>query len=77
MTARQKRGTAAERKAVADFAREARAQFPHLKGNFSRRAWNHAISGAIFNRLSKLITARRMSALTPELSGLDREYDRG
>jgi hypothetical protein len=61
--ARKKLGSAADRAALAAFARQQRARFPTLIGGWSRSAWNHQISVAISNNLARMTRARRLTAV--------------
>lgn len=72
MTARQKIGDKAERKAMADYARAVRASYP------TRRQLNHTLAQNVTNRLARLIAARKdcgECAPVPELSALPQEYE--
>jgi hypothetical protein len=58
--ARKKRGSAADRAALAAFARQQRARFPTLAGGWSYAAWNAQVQQAIHNNLARMIRARRL-----------------
>jgi hypothetical protein len=58
--ARKKQGSAADRAALAQFARAQRARFGTLLGGWSYSAWNHQISVAIQNNLARMTRARRL-----------------
>jgi acyl-coenzyme A thioesterase PaaI-like protein len=62
-SARKKPGSAADRAALAQFARDQRARFGTLLGGWSYSAWNHQISVAIQNNLSRMTRARRLTAV--------------
>jgi SRSO17 transposase len=58
--ARKKQGSAADRAALAAFARQQRSQFAMLQGNWSRHALNARVQQAIHNMLSRMTRARRL-----------------
>jgi hypothetical protein len=60
--ARKKQGSAADRAALAQFAREQRSRFVNgeLQGGWSRSAWNAQIAAAIWNNLARMTRARRL-----------------
>jgi hypothetical protein len=58
--ARRKHGSAADRAALAKFARDQRKRFPTLMGGWSYSAWNAQIAAAIHNNLARMIRARRL-----------------
>jgi hypothetical protein len=58
--ARRKHGSAADRDALAKFAREQRARFPTLMGSWSYAAWNAQVQQAIWNNLTRMTRARRL-----------------
>jgi hypothetical protein len=58
--ARRKHGSAADRDALALFAKQQRARFGTLLGGWSYSAWNHQISVAIQNNLARMTRARRL-----------------
>jgi hypothetical protein len=60
--ARKKLGSAADRTALAAFARQQRARFPTLAGGWSYHEWNLQVSFAIANNLSRMIRARKLKA---------------
>jgi hypothetical protein len=66
--ARKKLGSAADRAALAVFARHQRARFAAglVAGNWTRREWNAQLFTAIGNNLSRMIRARRLSAVKGE-----------
>jgi hypothetical protein len=61
--ARKKQGSAADRAALAQFARAQRARYGTLLGGWSYSAWNHQISVAIQNNLARMTRARRLTAV--------------
>jgi hypothetical protein len=61
--ARKKQGSAADRAALAAFARQQRNRFPTLMGGWSRSAWNAQIAAAIWNNLARMTRARRLTAV--------------
>jgi hypothetical protein len=58
--ARKKLGSAADRAALAAFARQQRARYGTLLGGWSRSEWNHQIAVSIANNLARMIRARRL-----------------
>jgi hypothetical protein len=66
--ARKKQGSAADRAALAQFARDQRKRFPTLQGGWSYSAWNAQVSQAIHNNLARMIRARRLHVAKGEAS---------
>jgi hypothetical protein len=61
--ARRKHGSAADRAALAAFARQQRARYGTLLGGWSRSEWNHQIAVSIANNLARMTRARRLTAV--------------
>jgi hypothetical protein len=61
--ARRKHGSAADRAALALFARQQRARYGTLLGGWSRSEWNHQIAVSIANNLARMTRARRLTAV--------------
>jgi hypothetical protein len=66
--ARKKQGSAADRAALAVFARQQRARYGTLLGGWSRSEWNHQIAVSIANNLARMIRARRLTVAKGEAS---------
>jgi hypothetical protein len=60
--ARKKQGSAADRAALAQFARDMRARFAAgvVGGHWTRREWNAQLFTAIQNNLARMTRARRL-----------------
>jgi hypothetical protein len=61
--ARKKQGSAADRAALAQFAREQRRRFPTLAGGWKYHEWNLQVQTAIDNNLARMTRARRLTAV--------------
>jgi hypothetical protein len=63
--ARRKHGSAADRAALAQFARDMRARFAAgvVGGHWTRREWNAQLFTAIKNNLARMTRARRLTAV--------------
>jgi hypothetical protein len=63
--ARKKQGSAADRAALAQFARDMRARFAAgvVGGHWTRREWNAQLFTAIKNNLARMTRARRLTAV--------------
>jgi hypothetical protein len=64
-TSRKKQGSAADRAALAQFARDMRARFAAgvVGGHWTRREWNAQLFTAIKNNLARMTRARRLTAV--------------
>jgi hypothetical protein len=60
-SSRKKLGSAADRAALASFARQQRARYGTLLGGWSRSEWNHQISVSIANNLARMTRARKLT----------------
>jgi hypothetical protein len=67
--ARKKQGSAADRAALAQFARDQRARFPTLAGGWKYHEWNLQVQTAIDNNLARMIRGRTLTAVKGEQHG--------